>query len=1264
MRKIYALIMVMIGFFAQNLYAEAFLTPDPSKKYMVQHTSGLFMTYDENSKANVKLVIEQAGAGTCQKFTFEAVEGSEGTYNIKMEDGRYIGIDGWAPAFYGETSEKTNWTISASHEPDCVKFYSTPNNGYLGTDENSAGKGVYTNKPGGDGKSAWKIIEATDGLLTSGLESTIANAEAFRDATEIDEAYTQDAADVLAAGIAAAQAVLTGATEQTQINDAVTELTNLMNAIKTFRTTMTNAVALKAEAVVGSETGSYPQEAADAFDAAIVAGKAAWANGTAESLNAANTAVNDAIAVFNAQRIVFLAGAGKKYYIINTTTQLMMGMSASNEVILDDITGADTQKFEIIPVEGSSVAFNLKVADGSGNYVARKDSWNTTVTTDPTQDVAKIEFEIWDLEKSVYTLKKFGAWGYMAPDGNTAGSLVYTDKSNYHSYGQWQIKEAVDGELLTMGFEASVAAAEKYLADAKPGEEVGQYPQSAIDALTAALNTAKANTAATQEELNAVVATLNAAINTFIADRVYFVPRENTAYRYSVRKYESKYLTNVEGDAKTTAEFAAGNTGQHWTLQPVADLKNTYILKNGGKVLTYDGTMAEMADADAPKWTVLQTQTINNIEYFALVEYDDPTKVLTFGSGKTWAIQNLDKGSNAHQGRFLRVDAANDPNLTQLEYAVYNAKAALASVTRGNAVGQYSDAKCDAFEAVINAADALTGATQEQVDAKVAELNQARTDFINNPNSVIKDELEAAIAAAKTKFAAAEVGIAEGKYYLSAIEQFEAKIAEFEASAGEVSEQEACDALTEEVTAATEAFAANAEVQAVADVLNDAITCCEALYEAEKDNVGTDKGQRPQEAVDAFAAAIAAAKAVTAPTEADLESLIDARTAFFAGAVSVDRTPLRKAIEAAEAEEFSDLKAGDFDGYYPQEKIDSFNEALTAAKAAEADMTKTQEEVDACTTALNTAIAELRKAVVKINFTELDKELAAAEAALAGVTEIGSGDGKCPQAVVDALNAVITEAKAIDRAAINQAGVDAMAGKLTEATAKFSTDLVASTGIADAIADAQTLLDGAEEGFKPGCYPASAIDGLRSAIESASAVAGNAASTQAELIAAVATLKTAVENFKSQAVPANDLTEINATIAEAEQFIAETGSTDFALTYALQEAKNIVANPDDYTKSEVKKAQEALAKALKYARENAGVNGVDAGTFSVRAADGEIIVTGLDGNAIVAVYALDGRMISCAETSEQVYTLAIADGKYAVTIQNEGRTVSRIVIVK
>lgn len=337
---------------------------------------------------------------------------------------------------------------------------------------------------------------------------------------------------------------------------------------------------------------------------------------------------------------------------------------------------------------------------------------------------------------------------------------------------------------------------------------------------------------------------------------------------------------------------------------------------------------------------------------------------------------------------------------------------------------------------------------------------------------------------------------------------------------------------------------------------------------------------------------------------------------------------------------------------------------LAAAKEVEADMEKTQEEVTAAAKALNDAIAALRKSVVTVAFADLDRELAAAEAAVAGATEIGEEAGKCPQAVVDALQAVITEAKNMDRAAVNQEAVDAMAAKFAQAVATFNTALVESTGISAVIAEANELLEEAETGFKLGNYPTSAVNGLNEAIQKALLVAENSESTQAELLAAVADLKAAMEAFKAQVIPAHDLTDIKAAIAEAEAFIAENGNDDVMLSIALDAAKDIVANPNDYTKSEVTKAHETLVKALELARQNSGIEGVAAEGLNVTANGGKLIVSGLNGKAIVAVYTLDGRMVVCEEVAEAIWSIDLSAGKYAVAVQAEGISVSRVVFVK
>ncbi|MDE6134793.1 MAG: FIVAR domain-containing protein, partial [Muribaculaceae bacterium] len=558
MKKICSLLLVMVLLLAQGVKAAPLTQPDPGKTYMIQHSSMMFMTVSGSS-----IQINVAGEGDTQKVTFIPVEGQEGIYNILFDNGKYLGTDtGWTAKLMDDPSDHMTWfQFRQSYLEDWMLVYNIGHeeaagggNNCFGTDNNSAGGGVYTNKGGNDGKHLWNIVEATDGVILTGLETAIATAEG----------------------------VLSSVT-------------------------------------VGNEAGCYPQDAYDTLAAAVETAKGFLSSTSQAEVNAAGEALNAAVNEFYTKRFVFVPKAGQKYYFVNVSTDMMMDINGGGEAILNNPSGADTQKFEIEPVEGSNIAFNLKIADGSG-YLARKGSWNTTTVADPTVNEAKIEFEIVDLANNVYTLKKLNAWGYMAADSDAPGSLVYTDKSNGHWTAKWQIREAVEGEMILIALERAIANAESYLAKAVVGENPGNYPQEAVNALAAAVETAKAGlSAATQEEVNAAAAALNAAINEFLAAKIdpFFVPRENTPYRFSVRKYESNYMTN-NGEAVGTSAFESNNAAQHWYFQPVADAKYTYIVKNDGKVLNYDGTVTETADAEAPLWTVVYTATINNIDYFAL----------------------------------------------------------------------------------------------------------------------------------------------------------------------------------------------------------------------------------------------------------------------------------------------------------------------------------------------------------------------------------------------------------------------------------------------------------------------------------------------------------------------------------------------------------------------------------------------------------------------------------------------------------------------
>ncbi len=1195
MKKLY-LLMAAAGIAGMAHGAEPTLQPEPSKSYMIQHTSGMVLTREKNS-----LTINLPGSSELQYFTITPVADAEGdnVYNLKLNDDTYLGSDsGYTVKFLTNPEDAyTQFSFWESGEEGYIKMWNLGRQGYLGTDNNNIGGGVYTDKSGLDGKHCWRFIENDGTVITTILEGVIANAEAAVD------------------GI-----------------------------------------------IVGNNPGNYPQESVDTFMAILANAKAALNSGTQEEVNQATFDLNDAISALKGSQIIFNPQAGQLYYFVNIESSLVMGITG-NKAVMETPTAAATQMFEIIPVENTTAAYNFKISDGSG-YLTRSGGWNTVVGTDPDKKEAKHELVIYDLENSVFYIKKFQEGGYLAADSNTPGSTLFTNKGA-QSNATWQIRLYTPGELLTFGIDAAIATAEKLVATAVVGEDAWQYPQEAVDALNAAIEVARNANPTTQDEVNEVSAALNAAIDTFRAAVILptFKPVEGATYRYSIRKYETKYLTNNDGSAKTTSSFASGAMGQHWSFVPVEGAKDTYVLTNGGMALGYDGAMTA-AGADAPQWKVIYNSTISNIDYFTIVEAENPGKVMTFSSGNTMVIQDYSATNNAHQGRILSTDMPHDPNRAALEQAIANARNTLQTADRGNAIGQYSDAKCEAFAAVIAQAENLSGATQEETDAMVTTLNTARTEFINNPNSVIKDALEALMVEAREKAAAAVIGVEPGQYYESEIINFNKTLDEYQTRIDAVVEQEECDALTDEFRAVVEAFSGHAEAVNPKLVLDDAITIAKEIYDANRDNVGDEYGQRPQEVIDAFAAAIAAAEALTDPNINDIKALLDAQEAFLNGSVSVNRTAIRNAIAAAEADEFLNLRAGDFDGCYPQDKIDAFTQALANAKAAEADKSSSQSLLDQLTGLLNQAMGDLRSSKVTINFADLDKAITYAKERVAGVTVIGDEEGACPQSEINTINAAIAQAEAIDRTAVNQTSVDEETATLDRATELFYQAVLSATGVNAAIQEGIDLLMEAQVGFRPGQYPQSAIDALQNAIEAAKAVAENMEATQAELINAAKSVRDAMTVFEGQVIPEHDLTEMIALIKEADDFIAETNNTDYTLKVALDKAKQIVTTPNDYTGSEVKTAQTNLRKALDFAKANSGINGITLGGVCVEFRGTEMVVKNLPAGARVMVYALDGRLMADLEGNDAEMSVTLQAAAYVVAVANGADSFTKKVVVK
>ena len=212
-------------------FAQAPITaPEAGTEYYILHTSGLCLSNDAG-----KLKIMSPGAVTAQRFTFEAVEGVDNTYNIKLvETGQYLAGDepeGWTLVWVDDPTgnEMAQYRLSQSYMDSyitiaCAGMANGEN--CIGSDNNNDGGGVYSDKNGLDGKHLWQLVVEIP-INTSNLESAITTAEeTLAGATIGDEPgqYPQSAATALQEAIDAAKEVLDNPADQAAVNNAVNDL--------------------------------------------------------------------------------------------------------------------------------------------------------------------------------------------------------------------------------------------------------------------------------------------------------------------------------------------------------------------------------------------------------------------------------------------------------------------------------------------------------------------------------------------------------------------------------------------------------------------------------------------------------------------------------------------------------------------------------------------------------------------------------------------------------------------------------------------------------------------------------------------------------------------------------------------------------------------------------------------------------------------------------------------------------------------------------
>lgn len=212
--------------------------------------------------------------------------------------------------------------------------------------------------------------------------------------------------------------------------------------------------------------------------------------------------------------------AGTEYFIVHSSGMYLSYDGGKFKVM--NAGAVTAQRFLLEAVDGAEGnIYNIKLVEG-GQYMAgdKPDGWTLTLVDDPADNtLAQFLIENSHDPKYIYIhcTGISGTSNLIGTDDNNVGSTVFSNKSSGDGKRCWLLEEAGEDVINTDNLENAIKTAEETLAGATIGEEPGQYPQTAADALQDAIDTAKAvlENPESQAAVNDAVNTLNAAIVAF-----------------------------------------------------------------------------------------------------------------------------------------------------------------------------------------------------------------------------------------------------------------------------------------------------------------------------------------------------------------------------------------------------------------------------------------------------------------------------------------------------------------------------------------------------------------------------------------------------------------------------------------------------------------------------------------------------------------------------------------------------------------------------
>ncbi|MBO4800883.1 MAG: RICIN domain-containing protein [Bacteroidaceae bacterium] len=687
---------------------------------------------------------------------------------------------------------------------------------------------------------------------------------------------------------------------------------------------------------IGTDIFMTSREAYDTFAAAVAAAEAVTAD-----YKAATETLQAALDTFTANKQV-MPDPTKNYIITqNAGGNRIAYTEGENLATVRTPSTEATQQFTFAQIAATG-NFALKNV-GAGKFLAKSanSNWNTSWAEDESETLA--QWLIARRSDGTYTLQNASGKGYLGSDAITDGALLYCDKSSSATNSRWIIEEYT----ATATLEKAIVQAKELAASTPVGSAYYEVPQSAMDALNAAIAAAEAalNTvttfeqgAAEAEKLNAAIATFNASFNP--------LPPFDEGVTYTIAHYGGALLTATEsGNASITTLAEEGATESQLVMfEPVEGgyyIKSvalgTYFARTGDYNTCWQAEKDEAAQVEIlsidGKWLGLRfvatgryagTDGATN----GMLVYSDKS-----GTGNTMAYWLIDTYVTVVLDR------------TAFNAAMEAANALLAEMQPGYLTGQYFPEDIAAFRNTVSAARsaASKAKNQEELDAVTAQLvadTEAARAKVHSEDLINHSELTAAIQTATTATAAAVAGDCNGQYPAEAIEAYKQALSVAEA-VNNKPDNELTQAEIDAATAALkEAAAAFNAARVVIDLtqLKAAITAAQAAMTASQSARGDGPGMIPDAAFTALQEEVAKAQNMVAQNTVN-QATIDAETAalnaatdaFNAARIPNDYSELQALVDEA-TQLIADALAGKIP--YEQEDLDELRASLEKNAAA------------------------------------------------------------------------------------------------------------------------------------------------------------------------------------------------------------------------------------------------------------------------------------------------------------------------------------------